>query len=277
MKYLCAACDVKTDFKKPIILSSDLKPKWLQEFHYVYNFIEKNKNTSFRMDNYDQKIDIQMGVKDKNCYMLYWASKPTTNELLIQDAKTAYGNFSNYGICKLNHDGKGKLYFKTPQNYHTIRKNKNIKEIFYRHIHFVLWNGEGWDKEKIYTQVLYCNIESNILKKHMRKKDSVLLNTLPSKYYAKEHIPNSYNLHFSEVKMMKSNDLEKWMKDVINQNYKVMIPFINKYSIFEIPIILYCAHKDCNASELCAIELYKKGFVNIRLYEGGMKLYYRDF
>lgn len=276
MKYLCAACDTKTDFKKPIILSSDMKPEWLQENNYVYNFIEKKNKNIVKMENYEQCVDIHLKNKN-NCYLLYWASKPTTNELIIQDAKTAYGNFANYGICRLNDNGDGKLYIKTPQNYHTIRKNKNVRESFYRHIHFVLWNDEGWDKKNIYTQVLYCNINSNILKKHMRKHDSVLLNTLPAKYYAKEHIPNSYNLHYLDVKKMKMVELEKWMTDVVYYNYKTLIPFLNSYSIFEIPIILYCAHKDCNASHLCAIELYKKGFVNVRLYKGGMKMYYKDF
>ena len=46
-----------------------------------------------------------------------------------------------------------------------------------------------------------------------------------------------------------------------------------KLKIYEIPIICYCAHKDCNASELALEELAKKGFVNVSLYEGGMLEY----
>ena len=38
-----------------------------------------------------------------------------------------------------------------------------------------------------------------------------------------------------------------------------------------IPIITYCAHKDCNASNMLAEVLLKKGFRNIDEYPGGMK------
>lgn len=277
MKYLCAACSTKTDFKKPIILSSELKPSWIQSINYVEQFIDKQTKMNIKkMDIYDQTLCMNFGKENANQYILYWASKPSKNELNIVDAKTAYGNFSNHGISKINSNGDVKLYFKCPQNYHTTRKNKNESEIFYRHIHFVLNKGDKWDKDKIYTQVLYCNVSNDVVKQHMKKGNTLLINSLPCEYYAKEHIPNSYNLHHSQVKKMSKPQLEKWFQEVIQKNYPCILDFLKTYSIYEVPLVLYCAHEKCNASELCALELYKKGFVNIRLYEGGMKDYRKN-
>lgn len=277
MKYLCAACSDKSDFKKPIILSSELKPSWLQTINYVEQFIDSQKKKYIKqMNDYDQILCLNFGKIKSNQYLLYWASKPTQNELNIVDAKKAYGNFSNYGICKLDSNGKGKLYFKCPQNYHTTRKYKNESEIFYRHIHFCFEKEDLWDKKNIYTQVLYCNVSNDIIKQHMKKGNTLLINTLPCEYYAKEHIPNSYNLHHSQVKKMSKPQLEKWFQEVIQKNYPCILDFLKTYSIYEVPLVLYCAHEKCNASELCALELYKKGFVNIRLYEGGMKDYRKN-
>ena len=169
MKYLCAACSTKTDFKKPIILSSELKPSWIQSINYVEQFIDKQTKMNIqKMVVYDQTLCMNFGKENANQYILYWASKPSKNELSILDAKSAYGNFSNHGISKINSNGDVKLYFKCPQNYHTTRKNKNESEIFYRHIHFVLNKGDKWDKDKIYTQVLYCNVSNDVVKQHMK-------------------------------------------------------------------------------------------------------------
>ena len=44
-------------------------------------------------------------------------------------------------------------------------------------------------------------------------------------------------------------------------------------SVYEVPIVTYCAHEKCNASELLIEELMKKGIVNVNEYSGGMKEY----
>ena len=41
----------------------------------------------------------------------------------------------------------------------------------------------------------------------------------------------------------------------------------------EIPIICYCDNNKCSASKNGAEELMRKGFVNVSLYEDGMKDY----
>ena len=63
MKYLCAACSDKSDFKKPIILSSELKPSWLQTINYVEQFIDSQKKKYIKQMNvYDQILCLNFGL-----------------------------------------------------------------------------------------------------------------------------------------------------------------------------------------------------------------------
>ena len=47
----------------------------------------------------------------------------------------------------------------------------------------------------------------------------VLINALPCNYYAKEHIPNSYNLPYKDIKKMKQQELLLWFSEVIKENH----------------------------------------------------------
>jgi len=74
---------------------------------------------------------------------------------------------------------------------------------------------------------------------------------------------------------MNQNELFKWVAEVIEKNYKKLHTLIKnkKLNYYEIPIVFYCAHSKCNASELATVEILKKGFVNISEFSGGMKEY----
>ena len=74
---------------------------------------------------------------------------------------------------------------------------------------------------------------------------------------------------------MSQNDLYLWFEEVTSQNYPKIYSLVKrkKISIYEIPIVVYCAHSECNAGYQGGIELQKKGFVNIMDYKEGMKGY----
>ena len=103
----------------------------------------------------------------------------------------------------------------------------------------------------------------------------VLINTLPASYYAKNHIPNSYNLHYTDIDAMSRTELINWMTEVVSRHYPKLHKMVKagKIAIYELPIVVYCANKKCNLSEKAAIALYNKGFVNVRDYEDGMRGY----
>tara|TARA_B100001063_G_C16777512_1_gene566846 strand:- start:7002 stop:7838 length:837 start_codon:yes stop_codon:yes gene_type:complete len=277
MKNICASCQ-GVDVKSIIKTNNEKLPSWLQKTDYVSNFIENAKIKPYTQKKTNMKLNLNAGKQHKNKFILYWGAEPSST-ILIKDAKKAYKNFKNYGVTLVNKDGLAPLHFNCPQPYNTIEKGKKQKETFYRHIHFCFSNKAKttWN-ETVYTKVIVCNLNLKQTMDIHKKQNAVLINSLPAKYYAKSHILNSFNLTSKDIKKMSQNDLMKWFTDVIAANYLKLNNLIKqkKLDIYEVPIIVYCAHDKCNAGELAAIELLKKGFVNIMDFKGGMKDYLKS-
>ena len=130
----------------------------------------------------------------------------------------------------------------------------------------------------VYSKIIICNLTYKETINLHNKGEIILINALPSEYYAKQHISNSYNLHHNVIKKMSNKEINKWFNDVIKNNYPIINKLVNqkKIDIYEIPIVVYCAHDKCSASESSVIELYKKGFYNVREFKGGMKDYLKN-
>ena len=128
---LCASC-LKFDFNKTLKSSKKNKPKWLDDIDYVEQFVKRNANnfTNIHPKKYNKTIKINLGDKFSNRKILYWAAKPSNN-LLINGAKEAYGNFSNSGIATIDKNGFVKIRFLVPQNYKTIVKNEKKYTTFF--------------------------------------------------------------------------------------------------------------------------------------------------
>ena len=277
MKNICATC-YTIDYEHPVLASVHKRPLWLQEQDFVQEFV--SKTTDFRIrkaPSYNQKITLTLGKQHAGQKILYWAANPKStpeSNLKIQDARQAYGDFTNHGVASINGDGIAIVYLQCPQPYKTTMNRKTKAEPFYRHLHFVYSDSQkkAW-KFKLYTQVMICELTKKQTADRLSSGYSVVLNTLPAEYYAKEHIPNSYNLHYETIKSMSVKQLEQWMKDVIERNYPKLWKQVKKGAIglAEVPIVSYCAHSKCNASHLATYELMKKGFVNVEIYPGGMK------
>ena len=143
------------------------------------------------------------------------------------------------------------LHFNCPQCYSDDDGKNVFAETFYRHVHFCISNENNtkW-LSTLYTKIVVCNISFEEMMKHKKNGTAVLINALPSEYYAKAHIPNSYNLFSDTVKKMSEKQLHEWFKEVIKTNYPKLQKLLDlkKINIYEIPIITYCAHKDCSAS-----------------------------
>ena len=274
---VCASC-LSFSIDKIVKSQPTMKPTWLDKIDYVEEFIEKVTDFKIRKQkNYDTFLDLEI----KNCSnkkILYWGaeSKPFY-DVFTKDAKTAYGDFKNYGIAKCDDKGKFRVYFKFPQVYSTIQKGKRTPQTYHPHLHFVISNHDEtkW-LSQIYTKIVVKNLNYVDMERRRSYNNMYfLLNTLPCEYYSQDHIPNSFNLHYKQIKKMSVEELHNWFKNVIKRHYLDIDKVIDngKLKIYEIPIICYCAHKDCNASELALEELAKKGFVNVSLYEGGMLEY----
>ena len=185
---------------------------------------------------------------------------------------------------------------KIPKNLKVIVvENSNdgelIKEISekYDHINVYLKKNEGGSSalnfavQKVKTQYFLqispdISFNFNDLKKFVEEAKSgmsVVLNALPAEYFAKDHVPNSFNLFHKTIAKMSVKELQDWFGEVIKIHYPKLATYIKnkKLEIYEIPIVAYCAHEKCNASELAIKELMKKGFVNINEYSGGIVEY----
>ena len=275
---LCASC-LKFDFNKTLRSSNKRKPKWLNKIDYVEEFVKKNsKNFSNKYPKkYDKIIKLYVGKQFSNRKILYWAAKPS-NKLTINGAKEAYGNFPNSGISSIDDHGFSKIKFLVPQNYKTIVKNEKDYTTFFKHIHYVISNNNNSEWVfNIYTKLFHNNYDYKKLLQKLNSKEVIVLNVLPCEYYAKDHIPNTFNLPVSQIKKMSINELNTWVSSIINLHYpKVKKLLNNKLKLNEIPIICYCAHNKCSASKTGAELLMRKGFVNVSLYEDGMKDYNKE-
>lgn len=274
-KKLCASC-LKFNFNKTLKSSKKHKPTWLNNVDYVNNFINNYKNFNVNNPiNYNNNLIINVGKKNANKKILYWASNPSNN-ILINDAKKSYGSFNNSGVAKIDKKGFANIKFLTPQNYKTIAKNDKKTTTYFRHIHFVLSNTncDSWNNT-IYTKLVHNNFEYKDFVKNLNSKKYIVLNVLPCSMYAQEHILNTYNLPYNDIEKMSVNELNNWFKQLIELHYPILKKLIKykKIDYYELPIICYCANNKCSASKTAAINLMKKGFVNVSLYEDGIKGY----
>ena len=226
------------------IVETDSKlATWLESIDYVSNFIDSVPLERYQMENPNIKLKLNVGKKNKGKLMLYWGAE-SSKKILINDALKAYGNFTNYGVTRVRNNGDVILYFNCPQPYSTIEKGQTKRETFYRHMHLCFSNKAmtNW-LSTVYTKIVVCNMKTPEMLKLHRNGEIVLINTLPASYYAKRHIPNSYNLHYREIDEMSREELINWMAEVVGYHYPKLNRLLKagKLSIYELPICSFTA------------------------------------
>ena len=274
-KRVCASC-LTFNFKKTLKVNKKHHPKWLNKINYVEEFVNNYKNFNIKFpENYTNKLNFYINKKYAGRKILYWGAKPSKN-IIINSAKKAYDNFSNSGVALIDKNGFVTIKFLMPQNYRTImKKHKNYKS-FFRHIHFVIsdMDNESWNSQ-IYTKLIHNNYNYRDFINILNSKKAIVLNVLPCHIYAKEHIPDTYNLPFKNIKKMNLKEINNWLQNLLELHYPILKKLLDskKIEYYELPIICYCAHSKCSASKIGCENLMKKGFVNVSLYEDGMKGY----
>ena len=254
--------------------SSDSKPKWLRKHDYVKEFI--SKQNKFKVYHHCKtEIELDLGNQFANQMILYWAANENkSSSLKIKSAKKAYGKFSNYGVAITDSNGITTVYLDCPQPYKASHKNKQQDISYFRHLHFVIANSNRtkW-LNTVYTKIYNCKVNQQFVHQAIKKGTYIIINTLPAKYYAISHISQSYNLPYDTIPNMTMKETKEWFQKVIQANYPKISNALSKNEIklHEIPIIVYCAHDKCDASEKAAHSLNQKGFINIYEYPGGMK------
>jgi rhodanese-related sulfurtransferase len=275
-KGTCASC-LDFNIDKVVKSKESLKPTWLQQNDFVTNFVNNHDFKLKTPKNYDLKVDINLGPKFASKKILYWAANKNDNRSpIILDAKKAYGNFDNHGVVNSNNKGEVTFKIDCPQVYKAKRTNGSVDTTYFRHLHFVVEKDKNktWDSQ-IYTKIVICKYHFKRFMHEYKDGFHVTINALPAEYFAKDHVPHSFNLFHKNIKKMSISELNNWFYDVIRIHYPKLAKLVNdkKINIYELPIITYCAHSKCNASELAIKELMKKGFVNLYEYSGGIQEY----
>ena len=116
------------------------------------------------------------------------------------------------------------------------------------------------------------------MEKILKSKDHIVINALSREDHEKKSIPDSLNL---PVGSLNPNNRDEKVKEFIENNikkYPELEELIekNKLDIKDVPIVTYCAEKECNASKELARHIMNAGYSNVVEYPGGIKEWFDD-
>jgi rhodanese-related sulfurtransferase len=190
------------------------------------------------------------GLKPDTC-IFYFATKERLFTSPLKKFEDAYGNLINSGCTKTDSKGNAKIFLKCPQIYISLNGN-----VYNRHLHFIYWDDKNklWCKS-LFTQPLICHVKNDFVEKYKNK--ALLIDALPEEIYNKKHIKGAVNLPANK----------RWTENTLQKLITMKkMPHKNK----QIPIIVYCYNKKCNASIKVINKLNKLGYYNIVDFEDGI-------
>jgi rhodanese-related sulfurtransferase len=278
MGKICLTCEVSTKMNQAELEKTI--PDWYKEignYSLLPPFLNNNDkyNANKRtlqtikpnISNYE--VNIKLNEKS-NTWICYWAAEYTNDFMKIKSAKEAYNTFKNHGLVKTNSSGDVTFVLNCPQPY-------SVDDITYpRHVHYCLLDRDNFWSDNVKTVIVSCKIDFKIMREYNHKKCHFLINSLPRDNYDRCHIPNSYNLPVSLFNRTSSQEkrtkIKKFLEDNLS-NYPRLNKSVKdkKLNIFNLPIVVYCAHSKCHASEKLIEHLIDAGFVNVLEYPGGTK------
>ena len=218
-------------------------------------------------------IEIQIPIQSKkDTWVFYWASLSNDDFKKIESPEKAYGKETNSGLVETDEKGNAVLILNCPQPY----KVDNVT--YPRHVHYThLTEEEVWSDE-IKTLVAYCHLTKDQFKEYLDSKSHLVINALPEDDHKTRSIPGTLNLPVNDLN---DNNKDEKINDLIDNNID-KYPSLNE-SIVEgslekenIPMIIYCANKECNASKNLVKKLMNAGYPNVIEYPGGIKEWFGD-
>jgi len=223
--------------------------------------------------NWDTTAELDLGLKYCSRWIYYWAANKASS-YKIKDAPDAYGiNYTNSGITKSDDFGRVIFKLECPQPYQVDGIT------YYPHIHFMISDIENQHWElKIRTVSIVCNIDDKKLEEAIKKKSYLIIDALPKEYYEKQHIPNAVNLYFKDAQDMSAKQVDAFVRknlDKLNPEIQELVK-MKKLSIKDIPIMVYCFNKKCDAGRSLARRLLELNYHKIVEYAEGVRGYYKN-
>jgi len=268
MKKPCLTCRISKQTKHTVPLWSNKEgiDSNLPPFIKDYDINNLKKQTP-RIDGI--KATMSATIKQKNTWIFYWA--PSNGKTLKMKTKDeAYKNNENHGITKSNSKGNIVFVLNCPQPY-------EIKNVSYpRHVHFTTLTSNNTWNENTYTLQVYCMLDYTEMKEIVDNKSRFIINAIDSD----KNIPNSFKLTPDKLEGNQSKCtkvISEFIQEHIEHYPDINNAINNKtLKLKNIPIVVYCAHEDCDASEKLLNKLIKCGFVNVIDYPGGIEEWFND-
>jgi len=222
------------------------------------------------------KLEINLEIKETSRWVFYWAAESgsDTEGDKPEDPATSYGSVSNRGLTKTDKDGNTTLVLNCPKLY------KEDGQLYPRHVHYtVLTKDDVWSTT-IGTLEVMCKVPYELMKTIIKKKTYLVMNALSKESFAKKHIPNSILCHHESLEGLAKQKKDGIIKQVVKKSlseFPKVKEFIDSVdSIKEVPIIVYCAHDECEASSKLISHLYDCGYYNVMEYPGGLKEWFSE-
>lgn len=252
---------------------SNQLPRWLRDYDYVKQFVEKHQCFRQKHPNGASSI-VHLKLREdlSGRSVLFWATKPQRG-ITVPDAKEAYDEFKNSGVSYVKQDGSVDLKLRCPSIYSAIPYYKQKKQTFPRHVHWVVSNRAktAWEPT-VYTTIMICGSSKAQVGRAIITQSAFVVNALSQEYHNKLSIDGTCSLGHERIAALSSGRV---CGEVITKMKKQVPMLVAKAQaagtqLSDLPIILYCAHKECNAAKRLAGHLLKAGFTNLYYYKAGL-------
>lgn len=267
---ICASCEKQNDsliFDSKKVAKSVSLPEWLKEENFVREFIHSMKNKTKLVKKTNHLLfKIHFTAPHRNCKILLWATKSPTSTV-IQDAKSAYGTFSNHQVGKVDSNGDLNVYLKSPQLYYVKEGGK--KKVYPRHFHFVFYNPveKKWNSQ-VYTHIITPIVNRDFVKRAIKNKKYLLVDALPQNLYQHTKLsPLTVSIPYDKKNPVVSTKMKSLLKEGKGDLANLVME--KKLAFKHIPLIVYCKNKDCHAAQTVIDYLLGKGFYNLFYYQEG--------
>ena len=235
---------------------------------------ESLKDILPQLDDNSLEAHLTLGSDNSNKHIFYWAANPQKDIHKILGPDEAYGDYENHGLLQCDDKGEVILKFNPPQPYKEDSKTNP------KHIHYLLESSDQtWLPLKTIRIIQSVSLE--YLDERMKAKDMIILNALPEKYHKKDKIPGSYNLPTESLDKYtsesKTRKVKNFIKSILKYYPKIESLVNDKHLVLEdVPIVTYCAHSKCDASDKLIDHLYECKFNNTQEFKGGIEEYNKN-
>lgn len=276
MSKLCLTCDKPVDDLTEDLFSHDEKviPEWYKKIgnysllpppinrNPKYNLYGKKNIKESYPSGYDTKLKVnnnEFTPDTKKTWVFYWVARSRNyHKTSYQQPEQAYGDFYNCGLTRVDQNGDITFRFDNPYPY----QYNNVK--YPPHLHFVYLKSSGLWEDKCNTMIITPDIDLSDFKYMISSDKYFVINAIPEE----AKLPIIYNT----VRIAFNTDLDQINK-IISENIDSHL--VKKHGkIQNVPIVIYCKNKDCNASDLLIEKLRKLGYVNLLKFSGGIEKYY---